>query len=1577
MIESASSLLVRSGKRRSAFYGASISALVLAIGTPGPTAAQSFQGTGSVTSGSASIVNGAGTTDVLVSSNEVIIDWTTTDPGGTGNVVFQPGGTTATFSASSIPGTDYTVLNRIVPVDGTGNPTASTIQFNGTVNSTLFGATGGNVWFYSPNGVIVGSTAQFNVGGLVLTTNPIDTTGGLYGPSGQIRFAGAAGSLAPVTIQSGAQINALLNPMAPANAAYVALVAPRIEQAGTVRSDGSIAYVAAEVADITINAGLFDINVTTGTTDAEGINHTGTTSGSASTSSTDLKTIYMVAIGKNDGLTMMLNGGIGYDAAAVATNDGSAVILSAGHGMGFDTGNPLTAPANIAIGDAQFSSVTTANASDTITVAPTGTTTFDRFTTLNAVNRVEINALGGAQIIANDTTGVPADLLFPPFGIAYALDVNAGYGGQGGTVALNIDGGGALTAAGRVRLRAIGDANSTGSLTLDGVGGALGIAVGNGTLTANRLELDASGYGQNPNIGTGGNGTGGTISLVNSGTVSVQDFQANANGYGGSGNTGGNGFGGVIQITATGGGTYTSSGFDIDASADGGDGSTLAGGNGFGGQIDVLVDTGGTLGTAASFYADTSGGGGNSPVQGGNGTGGAITVTDNGGLLDFNNAGLYSIAYGAGSDGNGGDAFGGTALLALHGNAQSWGSLVIDASTHAGESFLSGFSGSATGDIANGAMLDIQGGSLDLAFYLEVHADAFTAANTDLGDFARAGRAAVNVGGGGALTTASDTYITANATFEVESSGTPATFTPNMIAGNATLAIDNGTVSLPSLSVEAYAETMGGPSGAGTATGGTATVSVANGGSLTVDSALASSSIFQPGLHVNASASGAYSDPFASPGADQYGSAAQGGTASLLLTGGTIDVADATVVEAQGTGGLFTSVGGANSLGSGTGGMALVSVGGGTMTLASTLDVLANGIGGDVTGGATGGSGIGGTAGLDTGGGTMQVAGNVTLTADGVSGSNPAGTTAPTVAGLLKIGNGSASPGGTLSVGGSLAASAVGDVARAGGQSLLLRTADASLAVAGDTTITVTGNADFNVLGTGSFDTGGALAINSIAGQITGTGLLTSGGNMLISGTKGIALDRLTSGGTTGLFSTIGPVTVADLLSTGPVTVSGLSASIGSSGSLTFANADATGGDLLLDAAGNLTLNGAASATGLLGLTAGQTIFVNAAAVGSQISATSQDIVINSGSQIGRRGTTATVAFINSNGGNTSYIGGGTATGGYSLDNAELQQVFADNAIAFAVQAGSGTGEVAVGTLDLGFGATGAIGTGGALSLATYGRILVVGDVTLTTSSAADAFNLTAGSVEVSTDAGSIGLGTANGTRLGQINVTANRFITATSDTIALLDPNLGLDQISALLDQPGIGPARGGLFAGTITANVTEGIYIQNLGSSTAFADRRGFTAGSLAINTASKATRIAINGITIDANGNAVVGLDTVSTITINGTPAAPGGRFNPFSSVNGCIIGFSCISSQPENGIQAIPRSKPDIETPVTTGTTLAGLLSPPTIQIDVNLPQLERDTSLPLVDEPVTGVGNEDLWGDSCSSEGEGCSGGQTK
>src|SRR5579872_307337 len=224
-------------------------AIAAAAIIPQRARAQAFQGTPTTATGTIAYSRSTpGSETVTVGSSTATINWAPSDTQGTGNVNFLPAGNTATYQGASGL-TDFTVLNRIVPTDAT-----RAIALNGSVLSKLDGgATGGNVWFYSPGGIVVGSNATFDVGGLLLSTvdlpNGFTTSAGAFNAS----FSMTAASAGPIQILSGATINA--------RSSYVAMIAPRIEQGGDVEVKGSTAYVAANQATINMNAGLFNIAV--------------------------------------------------------------------------------------------------------------------------------------------------------------------------------------------------------------------------------------------------------------------------------------------------------------------------------------------------------------------------------------------------------------------------------------------------------------------------------------------------------------------------------------------------------------------------------------------------------------------------------------------------------------------------------------------------------------------------------------------------------------------------------------------------------------------------------------------------------------------------------------------------------------------------------------------------------------------------------------------------------------------------------------------------------------------------------------------------------------------------------------------------------------------------------------------------------------------------------------------------------------------------------------------------------------------------------------------------------------------
>jgi hypothetical protein len=120
------------------------------------------------------------------------------------------------------------------------------------------------------------------------------------------------------------------------------MAAPRIDQGGLVRVNGSAAYIAASSVDLRVNAGLFDIFVNVGTDNATPILHNGTTGGPASTGAGDVHRIYMVATPSNQAITASLLGTIGYDAAVSAAVENGQIVLSGGYQVA--GGDVLTDP---------------------------------------------------------------------------------------------------------------------------------------------------------------------------------------------------------------------------------------------------------------------------------------------------------------------------------------------------------------------------------------------------------------------------------------------------------------------------------------------------------------------------------------------------------------------------------------------------------------------------------------------------------------------------------------------------------------------------------------------------------------------------------------------------------------------------------------------------------------------------------------------------------------------------------------------------------------------------------------------------------------------------------------------------------------------------------------------------------------------------------------------------------------------------------------------------------------------------------------------------------------------------------
>lgn len=961
-----------------------------------------FQGGGSVTNGDALISQASSAnTDTIIVNGSAVIDWTPTDTSGSGSIDFLPAGSTVNFVDGF--GTSYTVLNRINPTDGVGNAVLDqVIQLNGTITSTVGGNPGGNVWFYTPGGFLVGGAATIDVGGLVLATSQIDTASSFDGSNGLLSLTGlAAGAPADSTVRiaPGASITANN---------YVAMVAPRIEQSGTVDVDGNAIYVAAEAADITVNNGFFDIVIPAagGTGDANGIVHDGTTTGPASTGSTDRQRIFMVAVPKNQVMTMLLSGTIGYTAAASAANEGSAVVLSAGNDIFFsDSASPSggagTGAANIAV---------------------SGTTDFSNRTTAYALDAITLDAGAGEQIDA------ASDL------ILYAQRE-----GQGGLIAFTAAGTGSISVGGTLTADASANASSvTGNPGVDATGGAITLTASGGAIdigTDSMFDVGARGGDGT----TGGTGTGGTIDfLADGGTITgAGETSLFANGYSGSsdGSSGlaaGGGIGGTISLAT--GTTGALSFGTLVAAADGNDifyndpsepfVNFGDGGDGIGGAILLTMDggsfTAGDVGLSASgfgYAAESHDSGfGATPFVSGSGIGGLIGFSASGGTATLTSLTMHADGYGGLSRAGdsfspigsiAGDGTGGTTSLALSGTgALSLTDLTLSASGTGGlggDAFDSFSSPPPVTTFAAGDGGDGTGGTS----FISLTGGALTATTVKLG--------ADGTGGTGGN----------NETLGTGGAGGAGT------GGGADFGSTGGTHDIGTLIVEGLG--TGGAGGAGRYITGFDPVT------------------FEPIYAYDAAPGGA-------------GGAGVGGTASL--SGGNGATVATLTMDASGLGGVGGDGLAGGDGGAATNGLAQADFGAGTPFSFGTWTILSL-----ATGGAGGASPSGGTTGA-AGAGASGAAGGIALTlADDAAANGTSATwTSDSGIGMTAAGTGLLTLSGDLTAIArgaiSLDGIVVNGLASADGSDISISTPsdiafDHATASAGDFTLTAAGTAGF------------------------------------------------------------------------------------------------------------------------------------------------------------------------------------------------------------------------------------------------------------------------------------------------------------------------------------------------------------------------------------------------------------------------------------------------------------------------------------------------------------------------------------
>ena len=655
-------------------------------------------------------------------------------------------------------------------------------------------------------------------------------------------------------------------------------------------------------------------------------------------------------------------------------------------------------------------------------------------------------------------------------------------------------------------------------------------------------------------------------------------------------------------------------------------------------------------------------------------------------------------------------------------------------------------------------------------------------------------------------------------------------------------------------------------------------------------------------------------------------------------------------------------------------------------------------------------------ASIETGYGAMPDGSNVSITATGAATAqtlveahnNLMVSTASLSGGTARAGNDA-----TITTPGAVALDLTAGSGARDGASLVTVTAPAGItvprfAVVGDVVLSATNGAilaatDINVSGTVDAS-GRAVTLTSI-GALNARALAATAGNIAVTSGGNLAVTTAQSRGDIRLTSTSGNVT-ANALTT----------------SASFGNPDATQagpGDIIVNASGTAALNGPVDARNTIAATAAN-IAVNGTALGSAIALNSGNIVIDTQrAQIGALGRTSSVTFTSTSSSGTT-IGGTGAQTGYSLSNAELQRSFAGDIIIVASRAGPapqqpsvqlGTAlndrapDVFLDTLTLAGanGQTGAmagnIGSTGRLRIETPGKLRTIGAVSLTNLTSNNRFEILASeAIEIDAATGSISLRNAQQGLAGTLALTSEDVVAAQLALIPQIASAGSTTAISDLLgSNTGAANDDGYLRADAIVVTVSNGFYVQNSGAASTdlqnFADRRGLTVGSgglmIALPTTSapvSSRRIVINGRQVAPAGSTdgfITGIDFLNRVQIIGGSAGQGnlqtGLFDPLSTINGCAIlnVASCgVTIEPpiiddtniqRDIIRDFERLSPDLEdSPESRGT-----LRLPFMLIQIRDP--EEQAFQPVIDDPVTGSGNDDLW---AVDDGKACPDGET-
>jgi hypothetical protein len=474
--------------------------------------------------------------------------------------------------------------------------------------------------------------------------------------------------------------------------------------------------------------------------------------------------------------------------------------------------------------------------------------------------------------------------------------------------------------------------------------------------------------------------------------------------------------------------------------------------------------------------------------------------------------------------------------------------------------------------------------------------------------------------------------------------------------------------------------------------------------------------------------------------------------------------------------------------------------------------------------------------------------------------------------------------------------------------------------------------------------TAGDLKLTSVAGDLTAGTLSSKGGIALAAQAGRISVTN-------------------DISASGPIQATAQALSLTALNDLVVAQAQATGGDILLASKNGALTIGEASATGALTANTPGLLTVIGSANGAAIAFTSKDIAIGSGAQLGSKALTAALTLTSI--GDRMFVGEATGSG-YRLDTGELARLASKGDISLISTPQNATGQaftlidpaatnVVIGALTF----DGAqLGPNGTLRIASPRSVGITGNAQFKNFGGGQTVTIDAlADISLAAETGLVTLKDSAGALAGTLRLQARQvhaMSTATRTDVA----GLTLNQAQQRLGTNDQVNNQGGYFqAGNIVVRIGQSLLVQNSGENGADpALRRGLTANNLTIFAGEGAPpQIVLNG-----RVNGATGGDLRSNVTLNGS-------FDPASAFNGCAIGAVCglppVEPPPFEPVPdpVISSSRDQVrslkEEDEKEEALQASQTRPePVIQF-MTVPASRSD---PLIDEPVTGAGNEDFW-----------------